>query len=203
MKLPSLRVMKIATADPALFESLMARAGLRVARRNEDPLETRVQQEAIEALASVINEDVNGKVRLSPYHRQLRTLAEQAGYVVVVENCGPPGADPCHGDLGPEAMAAVGGPDEMQVDVVMPVDEVGEGEALEAGHSAEIEQLAAMPIGTELASAMMAVLQGKKTAGVGDEDPEEDLHGEMPMGEELPQEEAEAPFDREESEEVE
>ncbi len=193
MPLPSIQVMGIAAkGDPSLFESLMAQAGFRVIPRNNDPLSDYVQAEAVAAVASAITEDAYHGVRLSPYHRKLKTLAEQAGYVVMIENCGPTGEDPCEGDE-------------------MPIAEVGEGEAIMTGDEGEeggmglppvedevpqdVQQVASLPIGTELAAEILAVLNGEGTAALeagddfgGDEfGGDEGLHGEMPMGgEDLP-----------------
>lgn len=166
MPLPSLQVLGIAAnGDPSLFESLMAQAGFRVVPRDDDPMNTSVQEEAVAAVASAITEDTYTGVRLSPYHKQAKFLAERAGYVVMIENCGPPGADPCEGELGDEEVASMGGPEEV---------------------GPEVEQIAALPIGTELAAEIMAVLNGEgPEALMGGDD--EGLHGEMPMGgEELP-----------------
>lgn len=185
MPLPTLRVMGIATADPSLFAQLMAEAGFRITPRNNDPLSTSVQEEAVAAVASAITESTSHGIRLSTYHRKLKTLAEQAGYVVMIENCGPPGADPCAGDEG----FANG----MEGDDMVPIREVGEGEALMAGdeggpmeppmddgESSEIQQIASLPLGTELAAEILAVLQGQGTDALMGDD--EGLHGEMPMG---------------------
>lgn len=180
MPLPSIQVMGIAAkGDPSLFETLMAQAGFRVTPRDNNPLNDYVQEEAVAAVASAITEDAYHGVRLSPYHRKLKTLAEQAGYIVMVENCGPPGADPCAGDEMPiaevgegEAMLAAGGGEEMDVPPVE--DEV----------SPEVQQVASLPIGTELAAEILAVLNGEGPAALeaGDEFGDEGLHGEMPMG---------------------
>src|SRR4051812_48462410 len=107
--LPSLKVMTIATADPALFESLMGQAGFRLARRNNDPFNTQVQEESVQAVASTMIEDNYFGIKLDPYRRKLKALAESRGYVVVIENCGPPGADPCEGDLPPGPDGDMGG----------------------------------------------------------------------------------------------
>lgn len=190
MPLPTLQVMGIATADPSLFAQLMAEAGFRITPRTNDPHNNSVQEEAVAAVASAITENTQYGVRLSTYHRKLKTLAEQAGYVVMIENCGPPGADPCAGDPGTEEGFANG----MEGDDMVPLAEVGEGEAMVAageggpmepppmddGESSEIQQIAALPLGTELAAEIMAVLQGQGTDALMGGD--EGLHGEMPMG---------------------
>lgn len=192
MPLPSIQVMGIAAkGDPSLFETMMAQAGFRVTPRNNDPLADYVQEEAVAAVASAITEDAYHGVRLSPYHRKLKTLAEQAGYIVMVENCGPPGADPCAGDE--EGGFANG----MEGDDMVPLGEVGEGEALVAAGedhnlppvddevSPEVQQVASLPIGTELAAEILAVLNGEGPAALegGDEFGDDaGLHGEMPAG---------------------
>lgn len=85
MTKPSVDVMRIAAVDPALFEHLMARSGLRVVRRNNDPLSTNVQTESVMAVASAITEDIHEPVQLSPHRKQLKDLAEkQLGYVVLI-----------------------------------------------------------------------------------------------------------------------
>lgn len=178
MPLPSLQVLGIAAnGDPSLFESLMAQAGFRVVPRDDDPMNTNVQEEAVAAVASAITEDAYHGVRLTAYHKQAKLLAERAGYVVMIENCGPPGADPCAGDLdggmGGDEFGPEGG------------EEMG-GEELPPAlpeHDSEVEQVAALPIGTELAAEILAVLKGEGPAALDDmEDPDAGLHGEMPMG---------------------
>lgn len=205
MQLPSIQVMSIAAkGDQSLFESLMARAGFRIVQKDNDPLNTNVQEEAVAAVASAITEDVHRSVRMSPYHKQIKTLAEQAGYVVMIENCGPPGADPCAGDEVDFA------------DGMAPVEEVGEAmiisdipPTMDDGESSEVQQVADLPIGTELAAEILAVLKGKGIDDMGEGD--EGLHGEMPIGnfgdeEELPpaednEDEELPPQDEEESNE--
>lgn len=200
--LPSIRVMTIAAADPALFESLMRQAGFRLARRNTDPLNNHVQVESVQAVASAMMEDNYFGVRLDPYRRKLKNLAESRGYVVVIENCGPPGADPCEGDLppGPDGPPDMGGE--------MPVAEVGEGEALMADNPegtpmpmgppedmasgpSEVEQVASLPIGTELAQQILDVIQGKGTAALDEPDfgGEDELPPMEDEGDEFPPEE--------------
>lgn len=164
MPLPSLQVMGIAAnGDPYLFRELMAKAGFSIVPQDNDPLNNQVQAEAVSAVASAITEDTYQGVRLSPYHKQLKTLAERAGYVVMIENCGPPGEDPCEGELGDEQVASMGGPEAV---------------------GSEVEQIAALPIGTELAAEILAVIKGEGPAaldmGAGDEV--------MMGGEELPPE---------------
>ena len=85
MRAPSIRVMRVAASDPDLFESLMGRLGFRVVRRDTNPLSTTVQSEAVQAIASAICEDKNERIKLQPYHRQLKEMAEKLGYVVVLE----------------------------------------------------------------------------------------------------------------------
>lgn len=148
---PSLRAMKVASADPKLFESLMARTGLKIVARTNDPLSTQVQEEAVDAIASMITEDTFYGTKLSPYHKQLKILAERAGYVVAVENCGPPGADPCEGDFD-------GG-----VIEVSTIEHDHDEEEFEPTHESAIEQVASLPIGTELAAQVMAVMNGEGT----------------------------------------
>ncbi len=175
MPLPSLQVLGItAQGDPSLFESLMAKAGFRVVPREDDPLSTSVQEEAVSAIASAITEDAYHGVRLSPYHKQAKRIAESAGYVVMIENCGPLGSDPCAGDFDD-------GIDEIGDDMGMDVPQI-------EPENREIEQIAALPLGTELAAQVLAVINGEGTDAImGDEDPDAGLHGEMPMGgEELP-----------------
>lgn len=182
MPLPSLRVMGIAKSDPSLFESLMAQAGFRIVRRDNDPLNTNVQEEAVMAVASAITEDTQYGVRLSPYHRQLKTLAEQAGYVVMIENCGPPGADPCADEgMGDEGMGDEGLHGEMPMG--------GEGEAVVAigmgeappmeNEDPQIAQIAALPMGTELAAQVLAVINGEGTDGLDDGMGGDEFGGEM------------------------
>ncbi len=84
MTLPSLQVLTIATADPTLFESLMARVGFRIVQRDRDPLNLSVQEDVINAVASVITENTTHGVRLSAYRHKVKTLAERAGYVVEI-----------------------------------------------------------------------------------------------------------------------
>ncbi len=162
MSLPSLQVLGIAAnGDPSLFENLMAQAGLRVVPRNDDPLSTNVQEEAVAAVASIITEDAYHGVRMSPYHKQAKLLAERAGYVVMIENCGPPGTDPCEGELDTEEVAEMGGSENV---------------------GPEVEQIAALPIGTDLAAEILAVVNGEGPAAL-DMDSDAGLHGEMPIDE--------------------
>lgn len=86
MSRPALNVMQIAAADPALFEHLMARAGLRIVPRDNDPLSTTVQAECVEAVASCISEGAGDRVKLPAHQRRMKTLAERLGYVVMVES---------------------------------------------------------------------------------------------------------------------
>lgn len=86
MTKPSINVMHIAAADPALFEHLMASVGLRIVPRDSDPLQTNVQEEAVMAVASAITEDAYQPIRLSPYRKQLKEMAEKLGYVVMLEH---------------------------------------------------------------------------------------------------------------------
>lgn len=159
MPLPSIQVVEIAAkGDFYLFENMMAQAGFRVVPRNNDPLTANVQEEVVTAIASAITENAYYGVRLSSYHRRLKTLAEQAGYVVMIEDCGPPGSDPCEGeDEDPDG----------DVEMLPPVEDEA---------STEVQQVASLPIGTELAAEIMAVLNGEGIEN------DEGLHGEMPIG---------------------
>lgn len=85
MRAPSVRVMRIISADPELFESVMGRLGFRLVRRENDPLSTQVQNEDIDAIAAVISEDSNTRLRIHPYHKQLQEMAQKMGYIVVME----------------------------------------------------------------------------------------------------------------------
>lgn len=176
MPLPSLRVMTIAAADPSLFESLMRRAGFRLARRNTDPMNTQVQEESVRAVASTMMEGNYFGVKLDPYRRKLKTLAEHRGYVVMIENCGPTGSDPCEGDepgmegsLPPDDMGGEGPPDMGPEGGMGDMgDEMGGGAPLQsgppedmAGGPNEVDQIASLPLGTELAAQILAVIQGK------------------------------------------
>lgn len=187
MPLPSLRVMTIAAADPSLFESLMRQAGFRLARRNSDPLNTHVQVESVHAIASTMVEGNYFGVKLDPYRRKLKTLAENRGYVVMIENCGPPGADPCEGEdpemggsIPPDNLGGEGPPDmggEMGPEGGMDDEMGGGGPPLPsgppedmAGGPSEVDQLAALPLGTELASQILAVIQGKGVSAMDEPD---------------------------------
>ncbi len=81
----TLSVLKIAAADSTLFEHLVNQTGLQiVGARNDDPLESTVQSEAIEAMASTITESIYDRVQLSPQHKAVKQLAESLGYIVAV-----------------------------------------------------------------------------------------------------------------------
>lgn len=81
----NLYMMRIAASDPNLFEHLLARAGMRVVRRDTDPLRTTVQNESVFAVASAMCEDINDRVRISPQQKALKEMAERAGYIVMLE----------------------------------------------------------------------------------------------------------------------
>lgn len=82
--MPTLRVLRlIANSDPRLFEHHLRQAGLTiVGRRDRDPLRSTMQAESVLAIASTLSEDVDDTLVMTPYQRQLRDLAEQAGYEV-------------------------------------------------------------------------------------------------------------------------
>jgi hypothetical protein len=154
---PSLSVMNIAASgDPALFEHLMGRLGLRLVRRNDDPLQTQVQEEAVQAIASVISEGIHERVKLDRYRRHLKEIAEKTGYIVVIENFG----DEMGGD---------------EVDYNFAGEDVGEDPAggvgdESAGGDPDVNAIAQIPLGHELSQEIVAVLKGEGDAGLHDDD---------------------------------
>ena len=86
MRAPSARILQIAAADPALFEHLMAKSGMRITPRDNDPLRTSVQEEIAESIAPLISEDAGTRIRLKPEVKAIKEMAEKLGYVVVLES---------------------------------------------------------------------------------------------------------------------
>lgn len=87
MMAPSLKVMEVvANGDPYLFEHMIQADGLEIVGVvNDDPLETRVQSESIDAIASMLTEDVYNPHELTPRQRALKNMAEARGYVVALQ----------------------------------------------------------------------------------------------------------------------
>jgi hypothetical protein len=81
-----LRIARLfANSDQALFNHCLSEAGLAiVGKRGRDPLRKNVQPSTILAMASAMTEDIHDLVELTPHQRALRTIAEQAGYVVAL-----------------------------------------------------------------------------------------------------------------------
>lgn len=75
-------VIMIAAADPILFEHLMEQNGLKVHKRDTDPLRNTVQAESIRAIASMITEDIHTRAILDSTRQRLKTIAEKMGYLV-------------------------------------------------------------------------------------------------------------------------
>ena len=98
MKKPSLGVMEIvAVADRSLFEHLMQGVGLQVVGFNDgDPLRSSIQSESVTAIASIITEDIHETNIIDPYRRQVKTMAEELGYIVAIDEGLDqfPGSDP-------------------------------------------------------------------------------------------------------------
>jgi len=84
MNMPSVEAMEIlAVSDRSVFESLMGHIGLTIEGRiNEDPLETRCQNESISAIATEITEDHNTYIECDPRVHEYKKVAEDYGYVV-------------------------------------------------------------------------------------------------------------------------
>ncbi len=160
--LPSIKAVTIATADPALFEHLLRQAGFTLVQRDHDPLRTTVQEETVTSVASLISESVE-PVKLGRYHKTLKEMAEKMGYIAIYENEFPP----------EEAEATSEFPSELPGEE-MPEDEV-EGEfgpetdmiPPDDMPSPEEEAIAQIPLGAELASAVMDVIRGNTADGVG------------------------------------
>jgi hypothetical protein len=91
--LPSLRV--LANSDPRVFAEAIKRFGLQVVGlRNNDPLETRVQNESVSAIASVLTEDADDQFDLPKSTVAAMRIAEEHGYIVkVLEEMGLPGEE--------------------------------------------------------------------------------------------------------------
>ena len=90
--LQSLRV--LASGDPRVFaETIYRQFGLKViGLRNNDPLESRVQKESISAMASVMTEDADELIEISPARLAVKRLAEDFGYIIkVLEEMGTGG----------------------------------------------------------------------------------------------------------------
>ena len=101
--LASLRV--LANGDARVFAEAIKKFGLQVVGlRNNDPLETRVQNESIQALASTMTEDVDDPVGLSRDTISAMRIAEEHGYIVkVLEEMGLPGEEMGGGVAAPVA----------------------------------------------------------------------------------------------------
>jgi hypothetical protein len=78
----SLEAAQLALHDPKLFAHIMSEAGMEIAARDNDPLRESVQDEEVASIASVLLEDHNARIELSPAKRALKRLAESNGYIV-------------------------------------------------------------------------------------------------------------------------
>lgn len=79
----------LAETDVPTFKRELLRFGLRVAGRDEySNLKPMVQNEQVEAMSSLISEDVNERTELTRDQRLLKNLAESKGFIVVVEDTG-------------------------------------------------------------------------------------------------------------------
>ncbi len=72
-------------SDISLFEHYIRQIGLKiVGLRSTDPIDITVQSESVTSIASVITDDINNNVDLSPYQTQIKRLAEDYGYIVAI-----------------------------------------------------------------------------------------------------------------------
>lgn len=79
--LPVLRL--IAVSDPGLFEHHLRQAGLTiVGRKDYDSLRRVTQDESVLSIATLLGEGVDDHLELTPLQKQLRDIADQAGYLV-------------------------------------------------------------------------------------------------------------------------
>lgn len=87
MDIETLRI--LATSDQEVFAEAINSFGMEVVgTKNMDPLEKRVQVESIEAMASVITEDINDDAELTPAQSAIRKIAEDVGLIVALCECG-------------------------------------------------------------------------------------------------------------------
>lgn len=86
-RLPSLESMEIlAVSDPEAFGSLMEHIGLPIVGiAEDDPLETRISESTVAAIATEITEDVNEYVDIDPRLFGYKEMAEDYGYVVSLD----------------------------------------------------------------------------------------------------------------------
>lgn len=83
-QLPSLPAMEIlAISDQPVFESLMLHIGLPIVGRvEEDPLETKISEDTIAAVATEITEGVDDFVEVDRRLFEYKEVAEDYGYIV-------------------------------------------------------------------------------------------------------------------------
>ena len=87
MNFETMRV--LSETDELTFKRELSRFGLRVVGNNEySNLNPVVQKEQVEAMGSLISEDVDERLELTRDQRLLKNLAESKGFIVVVENAG-------------------------------------------------------------------------------------------------------------------
>jgi hypothetical protein len=81
MSLAALKV--LATSDPNVFAESIKNYGLEVlGKRNNNPLQTQVQEESVASIASALTEDVHTFRQMSADTRRAKNIAEQYGYIV-------------------------------------------------------------------------------------------------------------------------
>jgi len=81
MNLSTLKI--LAESDPAVFADAIETFGIKVVGvKDNDPLNKRIQQESIVAMASVITEDVNDDAEFTPLQKAIKAIAEENGYIV-------------------------------------------------------------------------------------------------------------------------
>jgi len=81
INIASIRI--LANSDANVFAKAITGYGLKVIGvHNQDPLETRVQKESIEAMSSIIMEDIDDGIELTRAQKTICQIAEDHGFIV-------------------------------------------------------------------------------------------------------------------------
>ena len=81
MNIDTLRI--LANSDQDVFAETITSFGMKViGTKSDDPLEKRVEMESVEAMASIITEDVNDNADMTPAQISIQEIANEVGLII-------------------------------------------------------------------------------------------------------------------------